>query len=318
MRVVSPALRALVPVGLLGLLLWQLGARPVTQAFAAIDLRVVAAALAIGVVGTVATAWRWTLVSRGLGVELSLRHAVSVYYRSQLLNLLLPFGVLGDLHRGVRHGLASGDTARGFRTVVWDRVGGQVVQAVVALAVLLAVPSPVRPGIPALEAAVVVGVALAGLVVVAVARPPLVARGRVTTVGRVLHGAWGEVRAGLLSRHTRLGVLLASVAALTAHAATFLLAARTAGVHAPTAALVPLAFLALLAMAVPLSLAGWGPREGVAAWSFGAAGLGAAQGLATAVVYGVLVLVASLPGLLVLLPVSRLRTRLQPEAAARG
>jgi len=48
-------------------------------------------------------------------------------------------------------------------------------------------------------------------------------------------------------------------------------------------------------------VAGWGPREGVAAWAFAAAGLGAAQGVATAVVYGVLVFVASLPGAVVLL-----------------
>ena len=58
----------------------------------------------------------------------------------------------------------------------------------------------------------------------------------------------------------------------------------------------PLALLVLLAMALPLNIAGWGPREGVAAWAFGAAGLTAAQGVATAVTYGVLVLVASLPG----------------------
>jgi hypothetical protein len=48
------------------------------------------------------------------------------------------------------------------------------------------------------------------------------------------------------------------------------------------------------------SVGGWGPREGAAAWAFGAAGLGAERGVATAVVYGVLVLVASLPGAVVL------------------
>jgi hypothetical protein len=57
--------------------------------------------------------------------------------------------------------------------------------------------------------------------------------------------------------------------------------------------------LSLLAMALP-SIAGWGPREGLTAWAFSAAGLGAAQGAATAVVYGILVLAASLPGSLVL------------------
>ena len=56
----------------------------------------------------------------------------------------------------------------------------------------------------------------------------------------------------------------------------------------------------MLAMAIPLNIGGWGPREGVAAWAFAAAGLGAAQGVAAAVVYGVMALVATLPGAVVL------------------
>jgi hypothetical protein len=64
-------------------------------------------------------------------------------------------------------------------------------------------------------------------------------------------------------------------------------------------------------MAVPLNLGGWGPREGVAAWAFGAAGLGAGAGVATATVYGVLVIAACLPGAVVLLAKSSPRP--QPE-----
>ena len=52
----------------------------------------------------------------------------------------------------------------------------------------------------------------------------------------------------------------------------------------------------LLATALPTSIGGWGPREGVAAWLFAAAGLGASQGIATATVYGVMVFAAALPG----------------------
>jgi len=65
-------------------------------------------------------------------------------------------------------------------------------------------------------------------------------------------------------------------------------------------ALLPIGIYALLAMGLPLNVGGWGPREGVTAWAFGAAGLGAGRGLAVAVVYGVLSLVASLPGAAVL------------------
>jgi hypothetical protein len=65
--------------------------------------------------------------------------------------------------------------------------------------------------------------------------------------------------------------------------------------------MLPLALLVLLAMGHPINIAGWGPREGAAAWVFGAAGLTAAQGVATSVVYGVMTLVAVLPGGVVLL-----------------
>ena len=64
--------------------------------------------------------------------------------------------------------------------------------------------------------------------------------------------------------------------------------------------LIPLVLLALLAMVLPANVAGFGPREGVAAWAFAAAGLTATQGVATAVVYGALALVSSLPGAAVL------------------
>ena len=79
--------------------------------------------------------------------------------------------------------------------------------------------------------------------------------------------------------------------------------------------MLPLALLALLAMVPPTNVAGWGPREGVAAWAFDAAGLGAAQGVATAVVYGAMVLVASLPGAVVLVAawLRRARPPRRPE-----
>ena len=46
---------------------------------------------------------------------------------------------------------------------------------------------------------------------------------------------------------------------------------------------------------------GWGPREGAAAWIFAAAGWGAGAGAAAATAFGVLALVATLPGAAVLL-----------------
>ena len=69
-------------------------------------------------------------------------------------------------------------------------------------------------------------------------------------------------------------------------------------------------------MTVPLNVGGWGPREGVAAWAFAAAGLGAASGVAAAAAYGVLGLVATLPGGVVLAADRILRARPGRRAVA--
>ncbi|WP_431915881.1 lysylphosphatidylglycerol synthase domain-containing protein [Micromonospora wenchangensis] len=281
-------------VALVGVLLWWLGTGPALAGLSRIDTPAVLGALALGALAALGCAWRWRLVAEALGVRLPLGTAVADCYRAVFLNATLPGGVLGDVHRAVRHGREAGDLGRAVRAVVWERTAGQVVQVVLAVVLLLALPSPVRPYLPTVTAvAVAVGLAL---VVLARALP----RSGPSRRARAVRTAVADVRAGLLGRRTGPGVLLTSAVVVGCHLATFVLAARVAGVTAPLAVLVPLTLLALLAMGLPANVAGFGPREGVAAWAFGAAGLGAAEGVATALVYGALVLVAALPGAAVL------------------
>jgi glycosyltransferase 2 family protein len=222
----------------------------------------------------VCCAWRWRIVARGLHVELPLGTAVAAYYRSLFLNVTLPGGVAGDVHRGISHGRDTSDIGRGLRGVALERSAGQVVQVVLTVAVLLVLPSPVHSAMPVVALALI---AVAGCVA-------LVARRR----------GW------LLARQAWPAIALASALVIAGHVATFMIAARSAGVTAPVSQMLPLSLLAMQAAALP-NLGGWGPREGVTAWAFAAAGMGASLGVATAVAYGVMVFVASLPGAAVLL-----------------
>jgi glycosyltransferase 2 family protein len=126
--------------------------------------------------------------------------------------------------------------------------------------------------------------------------------------------AVADIRHGLLRKRALPAVVLASTVAVLGHVLTFLIAARAVGVTAPVSRLLPLAFLSMMAMVLP-NVGGWGPREGVTAWAFSAAGLGAGRGAATAVAYGIMVLVASLPGGLVLFS-GWLPQRRRPRAEA--
>jgi glycosyltransferase 2 family protein len=95
-------------------------------------------------------------------------------------------------------------------------------------------------------------------------------------------------------------VLIASAGAVAAHVVTFWLAATAAGVSLPAPTMLAVAALVLLVAAVPANLAGWGPREGAAAWAFALVGLDPALGVTAATVFGLLALATSLPGALVL------------------
>jgi uncharacterized membrane protein YbhN (UPF0104 family) len=277
----------------LGVVIWRLGTGPFLDGLRSIDAGALAAGAGITALTTVCYAWRWKIVARGLGVDLSLRTAVAAYSRSLFLNVTLPGGIVGDVHRGVSHGRDVSDVGRGLRSVAWERFAGQVIQVLLTVVVLLALPSPVRSAMPVVAIAVLV--AVLGIVLVARARPD----GARSAGARLLGAAAGDIRDGLLPRRAWPGIALASVLVVVGHAVTFLIAARAVGIIAPASRMLPLVLLVMAAMVLP-SVAGWGPREGVAAWAFGAAGLGAQRGVATAVVYGVMVLVASLPGAAVL------------------
>jgi hypothetical protein len=95
--------------------------------------------------------------------------------------------------------------------------------------------------------------------------------------------------------------MLASVLVVAGHTATFVIAARVAGCTAPLGELIALLMVVQTAVVIPLSIGGWGPREGVAAWAFAAAGLGAATGVTISTLYAVLMLAAVAPGAALLL-----------------
>jgi hypothetical protein len=236
--------RIAVGVAVLGFLVWHLGSGPFVDGLLAVSPWAVVVALVVTAGTTWCCAARWSLLSARVGNPVPLRTAYVAYYRSQLVNATLPGGVVGDVHRGLRHG---------WRGVLWDRGLGQLVQ--IALVVVLVLPSPYRW----LGLVVLAGLAVAG-------------------------GA----------------VVLLSAGAVAGHLVVFMAAAAAAGVSLSPLALLPVGALVLLGSAIPLNVAGWGPREGVAAWAFTAAGSTAAVGLTVAVTFGVLAMVATLPGLLTL------------------
>jgi uncharacterized membrane protein YbhN (UPF0104 family) len=305
-----PVLRVVASVTVLFFLVRLLGAAPFRAGLRSISWLSVTGAVTITVLTSVCSAWRWRVVARALGVDIALPGAVGAYYRSLFLNFVLIGGVLGDVHRGVTHGRREGDVVLGLRAVAWERLCGQVVQAMLAAVVLLTLPSPVRPALPYVLAGLAAVAGCAALVVRAAARR------RPSRLVRTAGTISGDLRQVLLARAVWPRVALASVLVVAGHTAVFVIAARAAGCTAPLGELIALLMVVQVAAVIPLSIGGWGLREGAAAWAFAAAGLGAATGVAATTLYALLMLIAVTPGAGLLLgDAVRRRRSGQPERA---
>lgn len=259
---------------------------------AALEAPWVLAALMVGVGHTFLSAWRWRYTAGRLGLTLPYTLALREYYRALFLNQVLPGGVLGDADRAWRH---SGRTpeARGpaVRAVVLERLSGQVVMAAVASIsfAFIALRAP-SGALGWWVAAGAVAAVASGAVAVAVRAPAGASPTSVTAALR------RDARAALFSGEAVYIQLATSTVIIASYVAAYLLAARAVGVETPLVALAPLVAPVLLSMLLPLSVGGWGVRESAAAAIWSVAGLGASDGVAISVAYGLIVLVGTVPG----------------------
>ena len=284
------------PIILVGVAL-TVDVRAVLGRLAALDPPWVIAALAVGVGQTLLSAWRWRYTAGRLGLRLPFTLALREYYRALFLNQVLPGGVLGDADRAWRHsGRAPEARGPAVRAVILERLSGQVVMAGVASISFAFIA--LRAGTGALEWwAASLGVAAVSSVAVAVAvrapsgSPP-------TSVTAALRR---DARAALFAGEAVYVQLATSTVIIASYVAAYLLAARAVGVGTSLVVLAPLVAPVLLSMLLPLSVGGWGVRESAAAAIWSVAGLGASDGVAISVAYGLIVLSGTVPGVYALL-----------------
>ena len=243
----------------------------------------------------VLSARRWQLTASQLGITLSAGTVVREYYLSQLVNQVLPGGVLGDAGRAVRARRQAGLVTSSY-TVILERLAGQA-----GLLVLLAatfVITSVAPGGFDWPSWLAVPVAVLLIVVGAVPPAVILAAGRLPRrVGRMATELAENVRRALLAPSVRWHQLALSLATAAANVTGFALCALSIGAPLSITAATAIIPLILFTMLLPVTVSGWGLREGAAAALFPLAGLTAAEGLAASVAFGVVLLVIALPGI---------------------
>lgn len=302
-RWILPLVQVAVAVGLLTVV-WRIaGGGEALQLLAEANPGGILAAVGVLSLQIVLSAFRWHITARQLGLSFSRATAIREYYLSQIINQTLPGGILGDAGRAVRAKGQAGLMASG-QAVILERLAGQVgllMVLSVAFIVTLTVPGGLTwPGWLASIIAMGIGLALATPFLVGATARLLPRR-----VGDFLTALGRSARLGLTARRVLGAQLGVSIATALANIAGFVLCARALGIDLEFGVALALVPLILFTMLIPLTVGGWGLREAAAVALFPLAGLSVAEGLATSITFGVVLIVIALPGLWFLRPGSK-------------
>lgn len=301
-------LKALISLGFLAALALWLDPIAVVRHVRDVDPAWLSFALALGTLQFALSAERWRRTAVRLDVPLGRRRALADYYIAGFANQVLPGGVVGDAGRAWRHSVSSGRPGPAVRAVILERASGQCL-LLLALFATLAVTEPGARLLARLDTPAGPGWMLA-MLIPAVTAAGLFAAWRGRRLPVWLTALARDARRALLARGAWPSQLVLSLAVLVTYCAMFACAGRMIGAEAPSAMLLVLAPIVLMAMLLPFSIAGWGVRETAAAGVWVALGWPAAEGVAVSVAYGALCLLASLPGAVIslLLPLGAART----------
>ncbi len=294
-RLAGFAARAGVSVLLFWLLATKVDLAAVGQALGDASPAWVGAALFFVSLQALLATGRWAVVCRTLGKALPFPTVLRFSLIGLFFNQCLPSTVGGDAVRAwlaQRAGLGLGAAVR---SVLLDRLSGLGGLALITAAALPALLQ--RVDNPAVQAGIALSVAAVAalfvLVLVADRLPGFPVRFR---VAQALAGLGEGARSLMLRPRAATRVVGISLAVHLLVVATAYALARALGIAAGFVDCLVLVPPVILASAIPVSLAGWGVREGAMVAAFGFIGVAAYQALALSVAFGLVFMVIGIPG----------------------
>lgn len=240
---------------------------------------------------------RWWLISNLLAAPMTIAKALEYTMVGQFFNQVLPTALGGD---AVRAWLASNHGAplgNAIRAVLCDRLVGLMALLIIISATLFVKPEIADNSLPMQyvmrSTAILTCAALAGLYFFG---DPLARRLQTYRWAQAIGRLIRDLRAALFSRETSVWTLSTSFAAHVAAVGAICLCANGMGVTLEFGRAMTVVPAIVLVSMAPISIAGWGVREGAMIFGLGMLGVVAGDALAVSLAYGLLQIVIGIPG----------------------
>jgi glycosyltransferase 2 family protein len=269
------------------------------------DLKWMALALVIFWLAQLASAQRFSYIARTLGSPISFGLSARLHFIGLWFNQVFPSNVGGDVVKVLMLRPTMG-LSLAFRTTILDR-GSGLIFLLASIIVLLPLYLRVLPETRyTLGLALFAASALATIAVLSWLASPLSRKLTRIPVAHDLIAVFGSLRLFCSGRPLLEQAWTSAIVHFNAIIA-YALAGKALGVEASLFDFVLITPLVFLFALLPISFAGWGIRELGSVWLFGLVGLSSEQSSAMSIIFGLMLIVAGIPGLLVMSP--RLSTR---------
>jgi glycosyltransferase 2 family protein len=242
---------------------------------------------------------RWSIVLKQLNIGISKKKLFSYLWIGMFFNQALPSSIGGDalrvlyLHKNTEAGVN-----KSTLSVLLDRAMG-----ITGLVILIVFSTPYlyqKVGYSNSFLGVIFLLVLLALGIFTMATTDLFFKFREHwKVINLLHQFSKQVRRLLLTDFNGLKLVLISILVHSLSVIIVILIAESLRINVEYLNIFLVIPLAILLMTIPISIAGWGIRESVMVAGLGYVGLESEYALALSIMYGVLLLVLSLPGMLI-------------------
>jgi uncharacterized membrane protein YbhN (UPF0104 family) len=299
-RVVSDrmkfAVRVVVTLVIFVLIFRGIDIRQVARVAAGADPGLLAAAILLIFLGTSLAAYRWSLIMNNLGLERSAAAYWQIYLKGMFFNQGLPTSVGGDAIRVLDAAGRRYSKLEALYGVMLDRIAGVTALLTLNLLAYAAAPEMLPEWVRYVVFALAVGLVAAFVAGLNLRHFRWLDRWPRLTVLRTLserfHQAFSKRRTALV------------VSSLVVHVFAILCVwaiGRSLGLSVDVLTYFILVPPAMLFTVIPISLAGWGVREGAMVALFSFVGADKERVLAMSILYGLILIIVSLVGLVLFL-----------------
>ena len=285
-------LKVIVSLGLITLLVNQVDFNKIVNILKNVDIAMIVYALILLIIQVFIATTRWQYVLKCQKIMLDYKNTLQILWSGLFFNQAMPSSVGGDVIRGYylkKQGMTLGRATLG---VLIDRLFGMIGLVLLVLASLPLlfelVDDPIaRTGV----LFIAVGISLALLFIFFTDKLP----GNFSHF-KIIKGLYSLSREGRHCISNGVIILLISILIHLISVIVVMIIATGLGINVEWSGFLLIIPLVTLMMVIPISIAGWGVREGVMVVGFGYLGVAPEAALALSILYGLLMLVVALPG----------------------